>query len=165
MVLGMTLNCLYQLTFLQHIGTNAYLSLSVCFSRTTPRRHGTAVDLWAHPFDCFYQLQQRHMKLKIPFWWAIWQKRNGLALRSNICNVTLKFVIWATVMLMLIYLITRQLSFFSERIGGARHRRASNLSRVATQWYGLGVELTNFELQGRILLRKNSKYQCKNFSV
>ena len=32
--------------------------------------------------------------------------------------------------------ITRQLSFFSERIRGVKQCQASNLSRVATQWHG-----------------------------
>ena len=32
--------------------------------------------------------------------------------------------------------ITRQLSFFSERIRGVKQWQASNLSRVATQWHG-----------------------------
>ena len=39
-------------------------------------------------------------------------------------------------LLMLIYFITRQLSFFSEWIKGEKQWQASNLSRVATQRHG-----------------------------
>ena len=77
------------------------------------------------------------------------------------CNEVLSYKIGMHVNLLLIYFITRQLSFFCKRIRGVKQWQASNLSRDATQWHWWVA----FYLDHVILFYKSKSYLSSSKSA